>query len=77
MAKGYGETVVELIVEHLKLRAGDPWADELWPAANVVLLQIAEELRLDKKALQAEAWGKFGRNKKRREKAKDNANGNQ
>ena len=66
MAKGYGETVVELIVEHLKLRAGDPWADELWPAANVVLMRIAEELQRDKKELQAQAWGEFGRNRTRR-----------
>lgn len=65
MAKGYGETVVELIVEQLKVRACDPWDDELWPAANVVLMQIAEELQRDKKELQAEAWGEFGRNRKK------------
>ena len=66
MAKGYGETLVDLIVEQLKVRACDPWDDELWPAANVVLMRIAEELQVDKKALQAEAWGKFGRNRKGR-----------
>ena len=77
MAKGYGETLVELIVEQLKVRACDPWDDELWPAANVVLMRIAEELQRDKKGLQAEAWAKWGGDKKRREKAKDNANGNQ
>ena len=66
MAKGYGETLVDLIVEQLKVRACDPWDDQLWPAANVVLLQIAEELQRDKKALQAQAWGEFGRNRTRR-----------
>jgi len=68
MSKGYGETVVDLIVEQLKVRACDPWDDELWPAANVVLLQIAEELRREKKEWQAQAWAEFSRNKKRRAK---------
>jgi hypothetical protein len=68
MAKGYGETVVDLVIEHLKLRAGDPWDDELWPAANIVLLQMAEELRLDRKCIQSSAWGKFNRKKKKQVK---------
>ncbi len=33
------------MADHLEMRANDPWPDELWPAANVVLTQIADELR--------------------------------
>ena len=66
MSKGYGETLVDLIVEQLKVRACDPWDDDLWPAANIVLLQIAEELRLDRKSLQAEAWAAFGRQRNKK-----------
>jgi hypothetical protein len=39
------EEELDGIAAHLEVRANDPWPDELWPAANVVLTQVARELR--------------------------------
>jgi hypothetical protein len=39
------EEELDGIAAYLEVRANDPWPDELWPAANVVLTQVARELR--------------------------------
>lgn len=68
MAKGYGETLVEMICEQIRVRACDPWEDELWPAANTVLMRIADELWSEKEALPEDAWQQWGGDRKRKEK---------
>lgn len=63
MAKGYGATVVFLVADYLEMRACDPWDDELWPAANAVLMAIAKEIRRDSGDFQSMAWGQFNKSR--------------
>ena len=66
--KLYSDHVIDLVIEQLKMRACDPWPDELWPQANRVLSQIARELQ-DKGLrgeITAQAWAKFQRTNKPR-----------
>ena len=35
------------IAEYIEMRACDPWPVSMWPAANQVLKEIAEEIRRD------------------------------
>ena len=39
------EKTIAEICSHLEMMAHDPWPDELWPAANVVLLQAIESIK--------------------------------
>ena len=39
--------MLDSICEYLRMRANDPWDDSLWPAANAVLMAMANELECD------------------------------
>ena len=57
--KTYTQAVVDVICEHLEMRACDSWDDNLWPAANTVLSQVVEELRDIKRDIAGQAWARF------------------
>ena len=51
----FSDCLFDTIISQIELRAGDPWPDELWPAANTVLTQIISELNGARKELITEA----------------------
>jgi len=62
--KTYTSLVVDVICDHLEMRACDPWDDSLWPAANTVLRQVSQELRDMQRAIADQAWRQFQTHKK-------------
>lgn len=64
-SRKYSQFLLDDVVEFLRQRANDPWPDNLWPAANRVLMAIADELtRSENRAELIESgWRAFQENK--------------
>lgn len=62
--KTYTQAVLNVICGYLETRAGDPWDDSLWPAANTVLRQVSQELLDMQRDIADQAWRQLQTHKK-------------